>query len=116
VELAKNRWINQMSQREIANSMGITRGQVDWNLKKFKKAISELSDSTDLVEDSQKDQRGGVNMKSLGELLFGLILLFLTGNLAKQQIYKPLKQETVMKVSAGLGSLELFSSKLTQRN
>jgi Na+/phosphate symporter len=33
-------------------------------------------------------------MKSLGELLFGLILLFLTGNLAKQQIYKPLKQET----------------------
>jgi Na+/phosphate symporter len=55
-------------------------------------------------------------MKSLGELLFGLILLFLTGNLAKQQIYKPLKQETVMKVSAGLGSLELFSSKLTQRN
>jgi predicted DNA-binding protein (UPF0251 family) len=50
VELAKNRWINQMSQREIANKMGITRGQVDWNLKKFKKAISELSDSTDLTK------------------------------------------------------------------
>jgi predicted DNA-binding protein YlxM (UPF0122 family) len=50
VELAKNRWINQMSQREIAKKMGITRGQVDWNLKKFKKAISELSDSADLVE------------------------------------------------------------------
>jgi hypothetical protein len=55
-------------------------------------------------------------MKALGELLFGLVLLFLTGSFAKQEIYKSLKNETVIKVSAGLGSLELFSSKLTQRN
>jgi DNA-directed RNA polymerase specialized sigma24 family protein len=34
VELAKRRWIDQMSYREIGKSMGITRGQVDWNLKK----------------------------------------------------------------------------------
>jgi hypothetical protein len=50
VELAKNRWINQMSQREIGKSMEITRGQVDWNLKKFKSTISDLSKSADLVE------------------------------------------------------------------
>jgi hypothetical protein len=39
-----------MSQREIGKSMEITRGQVDWNLKKFKSTISDLSKSADLVE------------------------------------------------------------------
>ena len=40
VELAKRRWINKMSYREIAKSMGITRGQVDWNLRKFRSEFS----------------------------------------------------------------------------
>jgi hypothetical protein len=55
-------------------------------------------------------------MKAIGELLFGVIFLFLAGNFAHQIIYQSLKNEIVIKVSAGLGSLELFSSKLTQRN
>jgi hypothetical protein len=40
VELAKRRWIDQMSYREIGKSMGITRGQVDWNLRKFRSEFS----------------------------------------------------------------------------
>jgi hypothetical protein len=40
VELAKKRWIDQMSYREIGRSMRITRGQVDWNLRKFKQSTS----------------------------------------------------------------------------
>ena len=41
MELAKRRWIDQMSYREIGESMGITRGQVDWNLRKFKESTAE---------------------------------------------------------------------------
>jgi hypothetical protein len=40
VKLAKRRWIDQMSYREIGKSMGITRGQVDWNLRKFRSEFS----------------------------------------------------------------------------
>jgi hypothetical protein len=36
VELAKRRWVNKMSYRNIATSMKITRGQVDWGLRQFK--------------------------------------------------------------------------------
>ncbi len=37
VELAKKHWVDQMSYREIAQSMGITRDQVAWNLKKMER-------------------------------------------------------------------------------
>ncbi len=43
VELAKKRWIDQMSYRDIGKSMGITRGQVDWNLRKFKSDFNPTS-------------------------------------------------------------------------
>lgn len=59
MELAKNRWINQMSQREIAKKMGITRGQVDWNQKKLTETTFEKKGSGKgifelLEEDSKK--------------------------------------------------------------
>lgn len=41
VELAKKHWIDEMSLREIAQSMEITRGQVAWNLKKIKANYSK---------------------------------------------------------------------------
>jgi hypothetical protein len=41
VELAKKRWIDQMSYREIGKSMEITRGQVDCNLRKFKQCTAQ---------------------------------------------------------------------------
>ncbi len=52
-------------------------------------------------------------MKTFGELLFALALLFFAGNFAYQKAYKEVKKEAVRKVSSGLGSLESFSTKLT---
>lgn len=54
-------------------------------------------------------------MKTFGELLFALGLLFLAGNTAHKMIYRSMKKEAVEKVSSGLGSLETFSRKLTKK-
>ena len=36
VELAHKYWVDQLSYKEIGESMGITKGQIDWNLRKIK--------------------------------------------------------------------------------
>ncbi len=41
VELAKKHWGEQKSYKEIAQDMGITRGQVDWNLRKIRSNYSQ---------------------------------------------------------------------------
>ena len=42
VKLAQRHYIDQMSYREIAANLGITRGQVDWNLRKIKSTIPSI--------------------------------------------------------------------------
>lgn len=53
-------------------------------------------------------------MKTFGELIFALALLIFAGNFAYQKSYREVKKEAVKKVSAGLGSLESFTKKMTK--
>lgn len=51
---AKKHWIDEMSLREIAQSMETIRGQVAWNLKKIKENYSK-SEISKLLK-SNKEQ------------------------------------------------------------
>ncbi len=50
MKLAKMRWINQMSFKDIADSQKMTLGGVDWNLRKFKKEYSKNRSTKELKQ------------------------------------------------------------------
>lgn len=63
VELAKNYWIRQMSYREIAATMDITRGQVDWNLRKINKALNS-DENFELKDEIAQLKKGATRERS----------------------------------------------------
>ena len=55
-------------------------------------------------------------MSAIIEILMAIIFTVVVGSGAVGVISKVIKKEAIIKVSGGLGSLELFTRKLTNKN